>query len=1420
LWIGDAATAPEPRLLSAEEDFQAVLRRWCEQGRLDVLARLWAAGVELDWPRLWGDLRPGRIPLPTSAFQGRRHWVTDLVSSMAGPERSAPALAAVAVPAPLSSPALADGRTPTEAYVAAIWSEVLGVADVGPSSEFLMLGGNSVLLTQVLSRFEELRIEFRMSELLEAPTVSDIARLIDRALASSPDAARGRALIEARLAGEARTPSRDSSAVVAAAPLAPLAVALPSPVTKANGAAAGHRASTSETAPPPPRAEGPPAEAGRQLRPRPAGSDPLSRSQERFWFLNSLMPESGAFNLPAAVRMRVPFDGAALERSSVRALERHDAARTVFPSVAGRPTLRLGDARVAVEVVDLGAEEAEREKLLEARLARFAAAPFDLNNGPLVRLLAVELGEADTLVMLVMHHIVSDAWSVGILLREILTLYRAELTSSPIVLPRPEIQFGDYAAWERERLAEACARDLPFWTKKLAHLPGPINLAQDRERPATPSFRAGRVRLDITGELADRLREFSRAHRVSLFVTLLAGFNALIRRVAGADDVLVGCPIANRERPETAEMVGCLANVLVMRTRVRAEMTAAELIAATKETFYGAIDHREAPFPDVVAALSAPRAANYNPLYQVVFNVVPMPALPDGVELLDVPTGFVDTDLFVRFEDGPTSLRGFFDYATDLFDHDTAVSLVDAYRQVLTTLTEAPAEQALLDALSLPPELARRAAASAPKGPAFQLNIASTFVDVPLLPTLEMWWTAMGARVRTELSDYNQVFPALLDAHTGFASNPDGLNVAIVRFADWSRFDAGRDAESLRREQLRNVCDLADSALNAKRRLSGPLLLLVLPALEADREHDRELLDTLLARTSGQRGLYVKTGDDVLAAYPVAEIFDRHGDDQAHIPYTHQFYAAVATFLARTAYGLFAQPPKVIVVDCDETLWAGVVGEDGPEQIRVDSARSAFQRRLVAQHGAGRLLAVASKNELADVKAVFERNPGMVLRPEHIVAWNVGWDAKPDGLRALARQLNLGLDSFVFIDDNPLECAAVRSACPEVTVLQFPREQADISAFTAALWMLDSDYLTAEDRTRTLQYRAQFERDRERTQHGSLAAFIASLALEVEIASLSGRDIDRVHQLTLRTNQFNTTARRRTPSEVAAFGSAGGFECLTCRVRDRFGDYGLTGVAIFRVEQRTLVVDALLLSCRVLSKGIEHQLIAALGRLAQERGLERVLIAYVPTERNTPARRFLDALGAEVAMHAGGDRSYGLSAAQAAACTFLPDAPQADGEDTSASDVPPPRAGSAFDTVRLVELATALPDAQHVADEAAKGREVRAPARRAAASAPPASRAERTVAEVFGAVLGLEQVGIDDNFFDLGGTSISSVEVAGVLSERFSAEVSLVKIFQYPTVRLLARYLTQGDQRSGKGGRARGERQRETLRRMATAVGA
>ncbi|HLX06675.1 MAG TPA: amino acid adenylation domain-containing protein, partial [Thermoanaerobaculia bacterium] len=564
--------------------------------------------------------------------------------------------------------------TPVEQRVAAIWAEVLGVEQVSLDDGFFAAGGHSLDAIRMLARVREaFRVQLSLPQLFAAPTPAALAAAVETAM----------------------RPARGPGGGPAAAARVPAA----------------------------------PDEEPELVRVerRPGLELPVSCSQERVWYLSRLAPASRAYHTQCAYRFRGPLAVPVLAASLAAMTDRHEIYRTTFPAVAGEPVQRVHPAGpTALPIVDLAAlPPARREPVARRLLTADLQRPFDLERLPLLRWTLLRLDAGHHLLALVEHHLIHDGWSSNLLTDELFALYRAVAAGRPSPLAPLPVQFADFACWQRAWLATAeAAAQLDFWRRTLAGTL-PLDLPADRPRPATPSYRGAALPFALPAALAGELRSLARRHDATLFVAVLAGFQALLHRLTGRCDVAVGTGVANRRLRASEQLIGMTVNNLVLRADLGGSPSYAELLGRVMPAAVAAYAHQDLPFDQVVAAVNPPRDRSRNPLFQVMvsFHDSPLPRLDlPGLateQLVLQSNGSAKFDLNVTLipdaaeapglaaalqpaapapgrrqapgpGPGPAGITGCWEYASDLFDRPTAERMLGHFRRLLAAAAAAP----------------------------------------------------------------------------------------------------------------------------------------------------------------------------------------------------------------------------------------------------------------------------------------------------------------------------------------------------------------------------------------------------------------------------------------------------------------------------------------------------------------------------------------------------------------------------------------------------------------------------------------------------------------------------------------------------------------------------------------------------------
>jgi amino acid adenylation domain-containing protein len=427
----------------------------------------------------------------------------------------------------------------------------------------------------------------------------------------------------------------------------------------------------------------------------------LSFAQQRLWFFNQLDPGNSAYNLPAAVRLRGPLNLPALEQSLNEIVKRHESLRTTFGKVEGRPTQVIAPTlTIKLPVVDLRTLPAsERETEVRRLVTAEAQRPFDLSQGPLVRGTVLRLGDEEHVGLLTMHHIVSDGWSTGILVREVATLYVAFCAGGSSPLPALSIQYADFAHWQRQWLqGEVLQTQIAYWKEQLAGAPALIDLPTDHPRPAVQTFRGAHQLLVLPKHLQEGFKVLSRQEGLTQFMALLAAFKVLLHRYTSQEDLIVGTPIANRNRLETEGLIGFFVNALVLRTDLSGNPSFRELLRRVREVCLGAYGHQDLPFDRLVEELHVKRDLSRNPLFQVMFvlhsasmRTVELPGLTLSPVEGDSETAHFD--LTLQILDTEQGLTAAFVYNTDLFEAGTIARMLGNFQILLEAMVADPEQR-------------------------------------------------------------------------------------------------------------------------------------------------------------------------------------------------------------------------------------------------------------------------------------------------------------------------------------------------------------------------------------------------------------------------------------------------------------------------------------------------------------------------------------------------------------------------------------------------------------------------------------------------------------------------------------------------------------------------------------------------------
>ncbi|MXM65410.1 SDR family NAD(P)-dependent oxidoreductase [Streptomyces sp. HUCO-GS316] len=922
------------------------------------------------------------------------------------------------------------------------------------------------------------------------------------------------------------------------------------------------------------------------------------------------MPDA-AHAVGLAVRLNSPTTREDLTGILTRLAGRHAALRTAIVTGMGdgpgEGTRSQGGRRLRVQrevpepLLRWTSVPDENGPDADDGLRRLLEPPFDLTRAPLWRFELLDGGPRGQILVFGAHHAVSDLQSLLLVAGEI----DAELSGTPLgdTLTNRDLDLLVQAQETGEPGTVAAE-----W-REAFHGSARLDLTLARPRPDTRSYRAGSVTVAIPDGLMERVSQAASRLAVTPAAFCLGALTVLLARRRERERFVLAVPVDTRIHADAFDAVGFFGVPVPFPAEARADEPVAEVLRRTDGRLERILA-KGAMFSDVLATLAKQGLYRPNaPLVEVYFNYVRFASgRLDNLEVLPAGTGWSDLDLMITMTPDAGRIR--LDHNLDILDARTATELGEELVRLLADTVEDPTG---------PVRTIRGEPVRTEQARTGSLALAATFAlgNLPqLCATAVNHEVPDGDAMTVAEAPYHHVLAALQDPSGVFADSSTAAGVVLLRTADLQRFGPVDDALLA---ELRTAYPAALRALADRTR--KPLIVGFLPTARPEERFTRWEQE-IAAELDQLPGIAVLHPDDWTRHHTVEERFDERTERLAHLPFTPHFQAAVALQLAETVRAVRRPAPKVIAVDGDETLWGGVAGEIGPEAVDLTGPRALLARRLLQWRAAGALLVLVSNNDEGTVRAVLDRQDSS-LKAEHFSVLSAAWGPKPTRLAEAARTLNLGLDSFLFLDDNPAEIAKMRSALPQVLSVTCP-PTAGLEPFLGRLWPLVPVAATAEDALRARFYEQERERDIAREQAG-FEEFLAQLDLCVDIRALSEADVRRAEQLVRRTNQFTLRARSADGGDLVRWRAHG--EVWTAAARDRFGDYGQIGLLAVRAEGDQLEVLAWLMSCRALGRGVEERLLQWLADRADQLGCTKIVLTAERTPRNVPARRLLAALG-------------------------------------------------------------------------------------------------------------------------------------------------------------------------------------------------
>jgi surfactin family lipopeptide synthetase A len=1267
-----------------------------------------------------------------------------------------------ALPAPDKTPGLSDGEgipgTVIEMRLLLMFEKILGVGNIGANDSFFELGGHSVKAVSLISMiFRELGTEVPLSEVFLKPTVRELAEFI-------------------KLSGRSEYQEIED-------------------------------AEEKETY-------------------------GLSSAQRKLYILSQHEGIGTSYNMSAIRIIEGELDTVRMENCIGELIQRHEALRTSFHMKDGEPvqyihktvdfTVYKFELSEKYSNAENGCFDTELNNIMNGFVK-----PFDLSLAPLLRIGLVKLGSQRHALLYDAHHIISDGISTEIFIREFAELYKGQQLSCQ------KIQYKDFSEWQNRFLQSERAKSRKdYWKNTFMDRLPVLDMPLDYKRSEKKTFAGGTVKLVLPVKKTNKYVAFALKNRCTLNAFLFSSYALLVSKYSNQEDLVIGSLAGGRQQEELRNVIGVFINFLPVRINAAGSYTFSQYLKAVNMLLLSGYENQDYPFENMIEDLNCNAGTSRNPIFDTMMvfqNQFDMGLKMEfeGLKLYEYKfekeISTLDFKMDILTESNGDTLC-LLQYNPDLFRLETMESFVNHFALLLETVAESPSQK--ISEIELFTEEERklleqkRSLNAGGKEGVVKLATSATFVADPVENYIKWWCRQFGINIEVSFAPYNQVFQQLLDRESILSENT-GINLILVRFEDWIRDSSSKD-EIMRQNLKESYKKFIEAFKNRKQ--ESTYYVGVFP-VSTHLGLSREISNTI-------EDLYERWGEEakqfqnvevidfrtLSRLYEIDDLFDPVKDKAGHLPFSDEFYAAMGTIIARNICSHHKQQFKVIALDCDNTLWEGVCGEDGPLGVQVREAHKTLQGFLLKKSMEGMPLVLCSKNNEADVLEVFEKNTEMLIKKDHLAAWKINWETKSDNLKALAKELNLGLDSFVFMDDSPVECFEVMTNCPEVLTVELPGDLEEIPAFLEHIWAFDSRQVTEEDRNRTRMYIAERKRHEVKDEKTSLQEFIKELGLKISMNKMAVAQASRAAQLTHRTNQFNLSAIRRNEQEILELSAGKDTMCLTVNVSDKFGDYGLVGLLIVIGKESELLIDTFLLSCRALGRNVEDVILAGLGRYCKENGFNRIEANYHPTPKNTPFADFLERTGWDrvgevpngICYVVPTDKIpeqknyadfYYMSSYEAPQpmCIPKPSAIMADVYADKQNRNPVIRNKnwniSIVNDENLLHKSYLLPIKYHTGRSLSvlPVEEIPEKAVEYADYEEPRNFIERKLSEIYGEILGTAKVGRNDDFFKMGGHSLKAATLVSKVSRHLNADISISAVFQKPSIKDLALHIASLD---------------------------
>ncbi|WP_449603682.1 HAD-IIIC family phosphatase [Paenibacillus sp. Marseille-Q9583] len=950
------------------------------------------------------------------------------------------------------------------------------------------------------------------------------------------------------------------------------------------------------------------------------GNISSSLDQNRLWMMQQIAGDSQPYLLKVGLEITGELKPELVELCMSEIVSRHSVLRTTFVMDNASLMQKVERTWNGFYLIENMSEMGNFESILNY----LSTAEWSLDNSELFRAYLISNSEDKHHLLFVGHHIIVDLHSLQIVQKEFCELYAGKWIDRNFALAQPKKQFGDYLTWHESELHLKETQLKEFWSEYLKD--AKLSFDVLRHEKDNGIVKKGRnITFTIPESTVMGVNNYCKVNNITSFMLFLSSYYICLFKYLKETDITIAVPTLGREHHSFFDAVGFFAHPTLFRAVLSKDDILSSFLTKVRESCLRVYANKLYPYSKTIELYRKNSGLEKFSGYQVMMN-------------------YVNNDIDLSIPDASVSEMNFIEYER-LLDCDLSLSLFHKNESVRGTILfndnvieEKHMHNFVDDFLSLINQFSTNSGMelegifnlSASRTGTERLVIGATFTAEPIMQSMQYFNDIYEMPYKIEFTPYNQIFNQLLMPTSSFYENTF-INVALVRLEDWY---SNHDEISIQDNLSKNTATFLNALKKYNNNHATPLIIFFCPysgsVLSNQDEYnllattEKAIIDDMISCSN----LYFTQSIELLELYPIYPYYDKENYLLSSSPYTEDFYTSLGTHLTRKIYSLMNPDRfKVIVVDADQTLWEGICGEESPEKLVISPARVRFHKLLLELRKKGILLCLCSKNNEQDVMEVFKQRKEMLIKPEHFIGMKVNWDSKSDNIQALSKELNLDMSDFIFIDDNPVECAEVKSLSSELITLQFPQLEEEIDAFIKHVWAFDRLKVTREDTRRNEFYKSNLIRKRVEEKAFSFKEFLKDSDIKVTVKNMETKeDIDRVSQLTFRVNQFNFTQMKCSGLELLESKGKASEEIKLIEVTDRFGDYGVVGAIFLEMNNGKLTVKNMLLSCRVLGKTVEYEIIKWIANRALQLGFEQILIKINYSNKNQPAQNFLNQL--------------------------------------------------------------------------------------------------------------------------------------------------------------------------------------------------